>query len=142
MFETTILYLLTQFATQLKVKIEKELAEFHLHSGQIFILFELWKSDGMSQIDLSRKILVSPPTTNKMVKSLEKNQFVFTKTCKLDKRSVRVYLTPKGLGIRPEIEEKWKNIENSVTNTLSLTEQIVLKDLFIKINRDNFNAES
>ncbi len=139
-FNETLPFLLAQLSTYFKVQIEKKLQEFNLHSGQIFILFELWKTDGLSQIELSANLKVSPPTINKMVKSLKTNGFVACAGCPTDGRLLRVYLTPKSAAIRPEIEETWKNLELGLVQNLTATEQLVLSQLFSKINETILNG--
>jgi MarR family transcriptional regulator, organic hydroperoxide resistance regulator len=132
-FNETLPFLFAQISTFFKVEIEKELNEFELHSGQIFILFEIWKSDGLSQIELSANLKVSPPAINKMVKSLARNGFVVSSACSKDGRVMRVFLTPKGAAIRPRVEEKWQKLEEKLIGRLTATEQLVLSQLFGKI---------
>ncbi len=132
-FDTTLPFLFAQVSTFLKVEIEKALNELDLHAGQIFILFELWKTDGLSQIELSTNLKVSPPTINKMVKSLAKNGFIANSVCAQDGRVMRVYLTPKGAAIRPQVEDKWQKIEEKMAGNLTATEQLVLSQLFAKL---------
>lgn len=132
-FAETMPYLLTQMATYYKVEIEKELKELDLHSGQIFILFELWKTDGLSQIELSFNLGISPPAVNKMVKSLSRNGFVVNSPCPKDGRVVRVFSTPKGVAIRPQVEERWLKLEERLVGNLTATEQLVLSQLFGKL---------
>ena|SRR5687768_10710208 len=132
-FNETLPYLLAQTSTLLKVEIEKDLLEFDLHAGQVFILFELWKTDGLSQIELSANLKVSPPTINKMVKSLEKNGFVYCTDCPADGRVKRIFLSPKGAAIRPQVEGKWQKLEEKLIANLTSTEQLVLSQLFAKI---------
>ncbi len=129
-FNETLPFLFAQISTFFKVEIEKELREFNLHSGQIFILFELWKTDGLSQIELSANLKVSPPTINKMVKSLVKNGFVMSSVCSKDGRVMRVYLTMKGAAIHPQVEDKWRKLEEKLVANLTPTEQLVLSQLF------------
>lgn len=132
-FEETLPYLFTQISTFYRVEIEKALAEIDLHSGQIFILFELWKTDGLSQIELSTNLKVSPATINKMVKSLEKSGFIVNSRSPLDKRVMRVFLTLRGAAIRPMVEEKWHKLEQRLLGDLTATEQLVLSQLFNKL---------
>jgi DNA-binding MarR family transcriptional regulator len=125
-FNETIPYLIAQIATFYKVEIEKKLNEINLHAGQIFILFELWKTDGMSQIEIASSLKLSPPTINKMVKSLLKSDFVVSAGCPKDGRVIRVFLTPKGVAIRPQVEEIWRKIEGKLVANFTATEQLVL----------------
>jgi len=132
-FNETLPFLFTQISTFYKVEIEKQLNEFNLHAGQIFILFELWKNDGISQIELSGNLKLSPPTINKMVKSLMNNGFVITVVNPNDGRVTQVYLTPQGVAIRPQVEEKWRKLEEKLVANLTATEQLVLSQLFGKL---------
>ncbi len=132
-FNETLSFLFAQISTYYKVEIEKQLNEFNLHAGQIFILFELWRNDALSQIELAGNLKLSPPTINKMVKSLMKNGFVATAVCPNDGRVMRVYLTPQGAAIRPQVEEKWRNLEEKLVANLTATEQLVLSQLFGKL---------
>src|SRR5215204_4496977 len=132
-FNETLPYLFAQISTFYKVEIEKELNEFDLHAGQIFILFELWQTDGLSQIELSANLKVSPPTITRMVKSLARNGFVVSSVCSKDGRVMRVYLTPKGAAIHPQVEEKWRKLEEKLIGNLTATEQLVLSQLFGKL---------
>jgi len=132
-FNETFPYTFLQLTTFYKVEIEKELVEYNLHAGQIFILFELWKTDGLSQVELAGRLKISPPTVNKMVKSLSNNGFVASAACPQDGRVMRVFLTPQGAAIRPRVEEKWRKIEERLLGNLTATEQLVLSQLFTKL---------
>lgn len=132
-FNETLPYLFVQISTSYKAEIEKQLSELGLHAGQIFILFELWKTDGLSQIELAFNLKLSPPTINKMVKSLAKNNFVVSAASKKDGRVTQIFLTPRGAAIRPQIEEKWRQLEEKLIAKLTATEQLVLSQLFGKI---------
>jgi MarR family transcriptional regulator, organic hydroperoxide resistance regulator len=138
-FEETLPYLFTQLSTFYRVEIEKALNELDLHSGQIFILFELWKTDGLSQIELSSNLKVSAATINKMVKSLEKSGFVVNSQCPRDKRVMRVFLTLRGAAIRPQVEVKWQQLEQKILGDLTATEQLVLSQLFSKLTGNLLN---
>ena len=133
-FNETISFLFVQISTVFKAQLEKKLNEIGLHSGQVFILFELWKADGLSQIDLSINLRVSPPTVNKMVKSLTENGFVSCNKCNLDGRMMRVFLTQKGFDVRPEVEEQWQKVEEQLLTNLTATEKLVLSQLFEKLS--------
>ena len=135
-FDETLPFLLTQTATFYKVEIERELRELGLHSGQIFLLFELWKSDGLSQIELSNNLKISPPAINKMVKSLAGNGFVINSACPKDGRVTRVFLTPKAVAVRPQVEAKWQKLEEKLIGSLTATEQLVLSQLFGKLTEN------
>lgn len=131
-FRNTITSIFFQSSTIYKNFLEKRLEPFQLHNGQIFILISLWENDGQSQFELSKKLKVSPPTINKMVKSLAKNEFVNCIRCEKDGRVVRVFLTQKGKGIESEIEKVWNEIEGLFLLNLTEPEKMIFQQFMEK----------
>ena len=74
--EDTISYLLAKVSVAHRNLLQKAVNEAGLHSGQVFVLFELWKNDGQRQIDLAARLGLSPPTVNKILGGLLGGDFV------------------------------------------------------------------
>lgn len=129
---TTLITFFIQSSIVLRNLIDRKLAETNLHSGQIFVLISLWESDGLSQNELAKRLKVSPPTINKMVKSLLKSQYVSCQNCQNDGRIVRVFLTKKGVDVRPVIENIWIEIEDVYQSNLTEPEKMILLQLIEK----------
>lgn len=132
-FETSLISLFSEITNQFWNSLEKSMNEAGLHSGQVFILISLWKEDGQIQIDLAKALNLSPPTINKMVKSLSGNGFVFTRRSKNDARKVRVFLTEKGKSIRLQVEKSWLHLENEFFAPLTDTEKLIVEQIFSKL---------
>lgn len=132
-FEKSLNYLLADLTTVHKNLLEKSLNEYGVHSGQIFILFELWVADGLSQTVLANNLNLTPPTINKMVKSLEAKGFVSLKRSDSDTRIVNVYLTEKGKNIHDEIARVWSELEEKITKNLTETEKLIFHQLIEKV---------
>ncbi|MDQ3180930.1 MAG: MarR family transcriptional regulator [Acidobacteriota bacterium] len=128
--ENTLTYLLTPISNAYWSNLEKAMNEIKLHSGQVFVLISLWKQDGQSQIELSKNLGLTPPTVNKMVKSLNESGFVISQRGKTDTRIVRVFLTNKGIQIRNLIEEQWLKLETQTLQNFTETEKLILFQLF------------
>lgn len=107
--------------------------EIGLHSGQIFVLIHLWQEDGKTQIELSHSLNLSPPTINKMIKSLESKDFIFTRRSKKDARKVKVFLSEKGKKIRENVERQWQKLETDFFSPLNETERLILRQIFDKL---------
>lgn len=129
----SINYLFSEVTNLFWNRLEKSMIESGLHSGQIFILIALWNEDGQIQVDLSKSLNLSPPTINKMVKSLQSNGYVSTRRSKTDGRKVRVFLTDKGSAVRKNVEEQWENLENDFFSPLTETERLILRQIFDKL---------
>ena len=132
-FQTSLNYLFSEITNHYWVHLELAMKKSGLHSGQIFILISLWEEDGQTQIELSKKLNLSPPTINKMIKSLSGNGFIKSRRSKTDARKVRVFLTDKGNLIRQNVEENWKLLELDFFGSLSDTEKLIIQQIFGKL---------
>ena len=132
-FNESISFHLAKVSTAHKNALERSMAVIDLHSGQVFVLFELWNSDGMRQIDLATRLGVSPPTVNKMIKSLIDRGLVTRAKLEDDARSTRIFLTDEGREIRPDVETQWLDLEGELLSALTETERLVLGDLLNKL---------
>ena len=132
-FEETATYLLAKAAVIHKNSLQKCANTVGLHSGQVFVMMELWKTDGQRQIDLAARLNLSPPTVNKILGGLLENDFVTRARYEDDARSTRIFLTPKGVEVRASLEEAWDELEEHTLAGLTDTEALMLKQLLQKL---------
>ncbi len=116
-----------------RTELEKCLSEVNIHSGQVFILFELWNEDGLSQVDLTKNLKLSAPTINKMVKSLSEAGFIIMKRSESDARFVNVFLSEKGKQVKTGVENIWQDLESKITIHLTETEKLIFLQLLEKV---------
>ena len=128
----TINFLFNQVFNAYRINLEKSLIEIGLHSGQVFILFSLWFEDGQRQNNIAKSLNLSSPTVNKMVKSLAEAGFLSIQNDESDGRASLIFLTERGIAIRPIVEQLWQNLEDDVYSNLTETEKIVLFQLLEK----------
>ena len=132
-FEDTVSFLLAKANVLHKNSIQKYANSVGLHSGQVFVMMELWKTDGQRQIDLAARVNLSPPTVNKILGGLLENDFVTRARYEDDARSTRIFLTPKGVQVREALEQAWEELEAQTLDTLTDTEALMLKQLLQKL---------
>lgn len=132
-FEDTVSYLLAKVSTAFRSSLERQLGVIDLHSGQIFVLIELWEKDGLRQIDLAKNLDLAAPTVNKTVKGLIEVGLVTRSRLEDDARSTRIFLTHRGRTIRGQIEAQWHELEEETLSGLSEVDRIVLFDLLRKL---------
>ena len=132
-FEDTAAFLLAKATTAHKNTLEKHVSQVGLHSGQVFVLMELWKSDGQRQIDLAARLNLTPPTVNKILGGLLENDFVTRARYEDDARSTRIFLTQKGIEVRQDLEQAWEALEHQTLTGLTDTESLMLKQLLQKL---------
>jgi len=132
-FEDTVSYLLAKVTTAFRNSLERHMGEIGLHGGQIFVLLELWKQDGLRQVDIAERLNLSAPTVNKMLKGLIEINLVTRARLDDDARSTRIFLTNRGAEMREEVETQWLELEESCLSGLTETERLVLFELLGKL---------
>ena len=132
-FEDTVSYLLAKVTTAFRNSLERNMGAIGLHGGQIFVLFELWKQNGLRQVDLATRLNLSAPTVNKMLKGLIEIGLVTRSRLDDDARSTRIFLTEHGIAMRHEVEAQWLELEESCLSGLTETERLVLSELLGKL---------
>jgi len=93
--------------------LDKELAPYHIGSGQFYILMPLYKNDGINQESLSQSISINKAAVTRAIQKLINEGYVFKQRSGEDKRSYRIFLTEKGRQIEPQIKQialKWEDI--------------------------------
>ena len=131
--EETVTYLLAKLTIAHRNLLEKSVKKIGLHSGQVFVLMELWKQDGQRQIDLAEKLNLAAPTVNKILGGLLDGDYVTRERYEDDGRSTRIFLTDKGDNVKEQLESKWAEIEEQTTMGMSSTEALVFKQLLQKL---------
>jgi DNA-binding MarR family transcriptional regulator len=134
-FEQTVSFMLAKVSTGFRNSLERHMNEIGLHGGQIFVLVELWTSDGLRQVDLANRLFLSAPTVNKMLRGLIEIGLITRSREDADSRSTRIYLTENGQAIRREVEAQWLELEENTLAGLTETERLVLLDLLAKLKR-------
>jgi len=132
-FENTVTYLLAKLSLAHRNLFERAAVSAGLHSGQAFVLLELWKEDGQRQIDLAAKLNLSAPTVNKILGGLLENDMVTRGKYENDARSTRIFLTRKGRDIRGRLEDQWQALEERTLGGLTDTETLMLHQLLTKL---------
>ena len=131
--EDSVSYLLAKLTVSHRNLLEKSVIEVGLHSGQVFVMMELWKKDGQRQVDLAEKLNLAPPTVNKILGGLLEADFVKRAKYEDDARSTRIFLTEKGKEVKAALEEKWAELEVQTTEGMTQTEALILKQLLQKM---------
>lgn len=133
MNESLLTTLFAVFGTKFRDSFEKQISSTGLHSGQVFIMKTLWQNDGLSQAEMVKILNLSPPTIYNMVIKLEKLGLVDVKKDTIDARIMRVFLTEKGIQIKPEVEEQIRVFENKIFGVLTDAEKMMCSLLIQKL---------
>jgi DNA-binding MarR family transcriptional regulator len=83
--------------------LERRTLPFGVTSGQWRFLRVLWMEDGLTQIELSRRVGMREPTTVAAVDGLERAGFVARRKSASDRRKVHVHLTKRAKRLKEKL---------------------------------------
>lgn len=92
-------------------KISQALQEWGLTPSQFNILMVVNKEGngaGISQVDLSKKLIVTPSNTARLLEKMEAQKLIVRSPLPQDKRVKRVFITPKGAAL---LEKVWPHFQ-------------------------------
>ncbi len=100
------------------------------------LLFCLSCEEGITQLELSRRAGLKPPTVSVALKHLEDEGYIVRKVDDDDKRAARVFLSEKGQALERENKERFRSVDNEMMRGFSEDEIAVLRSMLLRI-RDN-----
>lgn len=112
------------------------MADAGLYLGQEMVLQHLWQEDKLTQSELASRIGVQIQTIHKMVRRMEKADLVTKQADEHDGRVSRIHLTPKGNGLRTEVEGAWDRLEQQTLADLTVEERYILRRLLLKLEQN------
>lgn len=112
------------------------LAEVGIHPGQYRLLELLHNSQGLSQHEIARKLIIKPSTLTIMLRRLERDGLVTKERDPNDKRIFRIYLSPQGEATLAEGSKKFALLEEELYQGFSTSDHETFEKL-ATLMRDN-----
>lgn len=112
-----------------------------LYPGQPKLLSIIKKNEGITQKELAEKNLCTPATITGMLGKLEANHYVRRLPDEVDKRIMRVYLTPEGKKLADHSEAFMKSMVDQLFEGFSDEELHTLLELSLKMKNNIRNIE-
>ena len=132
----SINFLLRMICQAQRSQMSNALAEIGLYAGQEMFLWHLWRQEGLTQSQLVERMCVQPPTVSKMLDRLEKAGLVESRPDAENSRLSRVYLTEQGNIRQRAVRAIWTNVEQRLTEGLTVEERIVLRRLLLQVHEN------
>jgi len=114
------------------------MAEHGIGSGQIPFLMTLFHRDGVSQEVLTELHNVDKATTTRAINKLETEGYVVRKVDESDRRAYRVYITDKGMKMKPVFRRKLKRWTEILLKDFSKSERAALLTLLDRLAENAF----
>lgn len=127
---------LDRISSQMRRDYSDSLRELNLYVGQENLLNRLWSGDGITQMQICEHLNCEPPTVTNMVKSLEKNGFIYRKRDEQDARVMRIFLTDKGKELEEPVGFKWRQEQDKLLHSILPAERLLLRTLLKQIERN------
>jgi MarR family transcriptional regulator for hemolysin len=105
-------------------------------AGQWRFLRVLWREDGLTQRELSRRVGMREPTTVTALKSLEKSGFVRRRQSEEDRRKIHVFLTPKAKKLQAVLAPCIAEVNEIAASGLTPEEVATLRRLLQHVGRN------
>jgi MarR family transcriptional regulator, organic hydroperoxide resistance regulator len=88
-----------------RARMDRALQRSGLRLGQYQVLRHLWDDDGLTPREIADRLTVEMPTVTRTVQRMVRDGFVERQAHPDDARSVRIYLTKRGLELRAQLAE-------------------------------------
>jgi DNA-binding MarR family transcriptional regulator len=132
--ESPTVYRLIRLAKDLDYFFDGRLANLGLRDGEERLLAELWREDGLSQSEISERLITQVPVVIEVVRRLERKQLVRRRPDPEDRRVTRVYLTGLGRDAEQSMREVLRETERTFLGALNARERGHLAHLLTRIH--------
>lgn len=133
MLEKQLRFLLLRCFNYSNRLVTQEIKKLNLLPGQPKILECLNQYDGLTPKEIGQYCVIDKSTITSLLHKMEQQQLILKKSQARDKRSIKIYLTPKGKQKTQEIATIGQNVDNFLTANLSNEQQQELITLLQQI---------
>jgi MarR family transcriptional regulator, organic hydroperoxide resistance regulator len=134
----TVSFLLSYVCKAHRNTLDRMIADLGLYAGQDVILKLLWHEDGQTQTQLAEKNCVQPATMSKVLSRMQEAGLIERRPDAEDSRVSRVFLTPRSQEIHEAMRKIWSQLEDQVTQNMTLEERALLRRLLLQV-QENLN---
>ncbi len=108
---------------------KKRLLPYGLTPIQHLILEALWMENGLSQKDISTRLVLDKATLSGVLDRMSAGGWITKEQDLEDKRTLRICLTGKGKKLKPNLARERNQANDELLSSLNLEEKVLLKRL-------------
>lgn len=116
------------------------IAEHGIRRGGWFVLRALWEREGITHRELAQRLGLMETSVLEMVRALEGDGLVTRTRDDVDRRKVRIHLTPEGRAIETTLMQVAQTVNDLMVRDLTQAEAVLLKILLKKV-RDSLSEQ-
>lgn len=140
LFKDCICFKLGALSRKITRTYKDSLASIGLTHGQFFMLIALYEENGLLPSQLADKVSLDRPTTTGLLDRLERDGWIERRFDPTNRRTVRVYLTPRALEQRPTILATYERINGHFLEKYSSEEWLLLQSLLERLDEGEAKA--
>jgi DNA-binding MarR family transcriptional regulator len=122
-----IVFLLAKAYQKSQNHLKGKLRSYGLTSVQALILEALWEEQGLTAGEIGKRLALDNATVSGVLDRLSDAGWIIKKNDPLDKRAVRVYLSPKALTQESSLIQERTNANDEILKRFSDAEKILFK---------------
>ncbi len=131
--EQSVVFALSKANQRIAAVFREEFNEHCITPRQFILLAILWKTEGLSQVELSRKIEVDRTTLVGIIDRLEEAGFLERRSCPTDRRAHRVWLTERGRGLEDDLAAAVDRVRERIAERMLPDEYKQLRQLLNRL---------
>ncbi|HLM91250.1 MAG TPA: MarR family transcriptional regulator [Thermoplasmata archaeon] len=116
--------------------VDEIMKQYGGRGGQNHILWALYEKDGLTPIEVARKLGIAAPTVVKMSSHMVASGLITRRRDSVDRRRVHLYLTDRGRAVKRPIEEATRQFRRATSAGLTAEERKVMSSALAKIVRN------
>jgi len=134
-YDNCILFLLSKAHQNVYGKYKKRLQNYGLTPSQHLVIFALFEEEGISAGELGKRLTFDNATLSGILERLSDGGWVIKESSEEDKRSLKLYLTPKAKEHIPLLERETGEANEEALSRFGLEEKVLLKRLLKDMQR-------
>jgi DNA-binding MarR family transcriptional regulator len=130
---STVGSLMGKIHRAMKRVMEGQMKNFNITPPQFEVLLTLWDRDARTLNELGKILSRDGPTITGIIDRMEKKTLVQRRRDSVDRRCIRVELTPKARGLREEMTSRLQDSLSDIAGNFSAIEMSQLENILQKM---------
>lgn len=131
--EDSLAELIANTGRAVRRSLHMRLAQFGVRGGSWYVLKNLYRSDGMTQRELSQRVGMTGPSMMELLRTMEKEELVARSRDPDDQRKVRVHLTDRAREMLPRLAGIAESVNEVMLAGFTPPEEVALRILLNRI---------
>ena len=131
-FEHNPGFLVGRLSRRMAAEMDRRMREHGLTFAQAAVMSRLWWQDGLSQSDLQEQVGVDASTLTGLLQRMTRQGLVRRHRDAADARALRVYLTPRGRALRPELTPEAESLNARFFQGFSAGERTIFLEFMLR----------